>query len=29
MKTGDIDAATEIVKVIDPMGEDTRLASVE
>ena len=29
MKTGDIDAATELVQVIDPMGESTRLASVE
>ncbi len=28
MKTGDIDAATELVQVIDPMGESTRLASV-
>ncbi|MEO1660628.1 MAG: cytochrome c oxidase subunit II [Pseudomonadota bacterium] len=29
MKTGDIDAATELVQTIDPMGESTRLASVE
>lgn len=29
MKTGDIDAATELVQVIDSAGEDTRLASVE
>ena len=29
MKTGDVDAATELVQVIDPMGEATRLASVE
>ena len=29
MKTGDIDAATELVQVIEPMGETTRLASVE
>lgn len=29
MKTGDIDAATRLVQVIDPMGDDTRLASVE
>lgn len=29
MKTGDIDAATELVQVIDSTGEGTRLASVE
>lgn len=29
MKTGDVDAATELVQVIDPMDEATRLASVE
>lgn len=29
MRTGDVDAATELVQVIDPMGADTRLASVE
>ena len=29
MKTGDVDAATELVQVIDPIGEATRLASVE
>ena len=29
MRTGDVDAATELVQIIDPMGEDTRLASVE
>ena len=29
MRTGDIDAATQMVQVIEPMGADTRLASVE
>jgi len=29
MKTGDIDAATDLVQNIDPMGAGTRLASVE
>ena len=29
MRTGDIDAATQMVQVIDTTGEDTRLASVE
>ena len=29
MRSGDVDAATELVQVIDPMGADTRLASVE
>lgn len=29
MKTGDVDAATELVQVIDPIGEATRLAAVE
>ena len=29
MRTGDVDAATELVQNIDPMGEDTRLASVQ
>ena len=29
MRTGDIDAATQMVQVIEPMGDDTRLASVE
>ncbi|NQY98315.1 MAG: cytochrome c oxidase subunit II [Henriciella sp.] len=29
MKTGDVDAATQLVQVIDSDGEETRLASVE
>ena len=29
MRTGDIDAATQLVQVIEPMDEATRLASVE
>ena len=29
MRTGDIDAATQLVQVIEPMGEATRLASAE